>query len=222
MLYPHPRMRHNILLSVLGCAVLGSSISFGDITTGTSVEIVNALTNKTIDDVDVPNTFGLRLTGSVYVPATEKITHEFNVSAAPQWGSKTTSLSYYGGGTSIYGSEKIDMFNVPLLAGYKMHSRISDKLEANIGCRVGYTVIDADDSYSGHVGGTYVSGKEDAGIDGGFTFAVGAGMSYQYAENSYFTFGYEFQDTSVSFDDPETSDTHIGQHVISAGINVRF
>ncbi|MCQ2364380.1 MAG: outer membrane beta-barrel protein [Akkermansia sp.] len=215
-------MRLNILLFALGCAVLGSNISFGAISTGTSVEFVNALTNKTIDEVDVPNTFGVRLSGSVYVPATESVTHEFSMSAAPQWGTKTTSISYYGGGNAIYGSDKIDMFNVPLMAGYKMHYHLSEKLVANIGGRVGYTIIDADDSYSGRVNGTYVSGKEDAGIDGGFTFAVGAGMSYQYAENCYYTFGYEFQDTSISFDDPETSDTHIGQHVISAGINVRF
>lgn len=215
-------MRHNILLSVLGCAVLSSSVSFGDISTGMSVDFINALTNKSIDHVDVPNTFGVRLGGSVYIPATEIIMHEFNVSAAPQWGSKTTSLSYYDYGTSISGSEKIDMFNVPLMVGYKMHFHLSEKLGANISCRVGYTIIDADDTYCGHAGGTYVSGKEDAGIDGGLTFAVGTGMSYQCTENSYFTFGYEFQDTSVSFDDPETSDTHIGQHVISAGINVRF
>lgn len=215
-------MRHNILLSALGCAVLCGSISFGDITTGTSVEFISALTNKTIDDVDVPNTFGVRLGGSVYVSATERVTHEFSLSAAPQWGSKTTSLSYYDGGTSIYGSDKIDMFNVPLMVGYKMHFLLSEKLGVNIGCRAGYTIIDAEDSYRAHVDRVYVSGTEDAGIDGGFTFAVGAGVTYQCAESVYFTFGYEFQDTSVSFDDPEISDTHIGQHVISAGINVRF
>lgn len=215
-------MRHNILLSALGCAVLCSSISFGDTSTGMSVEFINALTNKTIDDVEVPNTFGLRLGGSVYVPATEVVTHEFNVSAAPQWGSKTTSFSYASYGMSVRGSDKIDMFNVPLMVGYKMHYHFAEKLEANLGCRAGYTVIDADDSYSGHVGGIYLSGKEDAGIDGGFTFALGAGVSYQYAENCFFTFGYEYQDTAVSFDDPEISDTHIGQHVISTGINVRF
>lgn len=215
-------MRHNILLSALGCAILGCSVSLGEITTGASLDFITALTNKKIDEVAIPNTVGVRFGGSVYIPAREKVIHEFNVSAAPQWGSKTSSYSYYDGWNSVCGSEKIDMFNVPLMLGYKLHYSLSEKMSAHIGGRVGYTLIDADDTYSGYVNGYYIRGKEDAGIDGGFTFAVGAGISYQFAENRTFSFGYEFQNMEVSFDEPDMEDTHIGQHIISAGMNVRF
>lgn len=221
MLYLGVRMNNYLLCTALGCTLFGCGIAQADITTGVSVEGLTALSGTKFDGVEMPDTFGARLTGSVYIPATEKLTHEFNLSIAPQWGSKTTNLNGYLYGYYVQGGEKIDLFAMPLTAGYRLHFHVTEHSSVHIGARAGYSFVDAEDSFAGSVDGYYGTAGADSGIDGGFTYAAGLGFSHEYAEGQYFTLSYEYQNTKLNSDDM-SGGQHARQHVISAGVGFRF
>lgn len=214
-------MNNYLLYTALGCSLLGCGVARAEVSTGLSVEALTALSDTSFEGIEMPDTFGARLTGSVYIPATEILTHEFNLSVAPQWGTKTSSINEYLYGAYVSGTDKLDLFALPIMAGYRLHFRVSERTDVHIGARAGYSIVDADETFTGSVGGYYGTASADSGIDGGFTYAAGLGFSHEYAEGQYVTFSYEYQNTKLNSDDGDGGQ-HVSQHVISAGMGFRF
>lgn len=158
-----------------------------------SVEGLYGIANKSDD----PDTYGARLSFSLYSDATETFRHQFNLNIAGLWGSETLR--------DEYGSYDMDVFMMPITAGYNINIELCDDVMLYLGGKIGYAFCEVEsDGYS---------------ADGdGLTFSVGGGFKFQCSDSVYAHVGYEFGRTYMGGD----VDYNYGQHTIVVGVGCQF
>lgn len=206
----------NMLLTA--ALVCGGTVQADEFVSGPTVEVIYGITSDSWDDLELPNTTGLRGSYSVFMQSSPKVTHELALSLAPQWGCKTTSAYYEG----VHLSAKLDAFMMPITLGYKPHFSLSEKADLFLSARLGYALVDADIDAVAYSGSSSGRAKMDAGIDGGFVSAIGLGFSFKMGEHSNLIIGYEFQASRLKSDEVDVSDHTFKQHVISCGAVFKF
>lgn len=142
------------------------------------------------DESSEMDTYGVRLRLSLYSDAATDLRHQFSINLAGMWGSE----------------DGVDLFMMPVTAGYDLNMELSDSVMFYISAKAGYCFGDLD------AGG-------DSADASGFTYSVGAGLKFQCSESIYLNVGYEFGRTY--FDTSEVDDIY-GQHIISVGIGCQF
>ena len=156
-----------------------------------------------IGDDDTPDTWGVRGSFNLYSSADSTVRHQFNINV----GYETGDESEYSDG--IY--SKVDMYKIPITAGYDLNIGLTDDIFLTIGGKAGYTMGEIETDW----------GSDD--IDG-FTFRVGGGLKIQCSDAVYLKAGYEF--TRTYFGDSKfggsTQNIILGQHVISVGLGCQF
>lgn len=160
-----------------------------------------------IGDDDTPDTWGVRGSFNLYSSADSTVRHQFNINV----GYETGDESDYTDG--IY--SKVDMYKIPVTAGYDLNLALTDSFMIYVGGKAGYAFGDMDITVENETWSETV---------GGFTFSVGGGLKIQCSDAVYLKAGYEF--TRTYFGDSKfggsTQNIIIGQHVISVGLGCQF
>ncbi len=153
-------------------------------------------------DSDMPDSYGLRGSFSLYSNAESTFRHQFSLNVAPAWGSDDVTLAGYEYDT--------DLFIMPVTLGYNLNIEVLDDTFLYLGGKAGYAWSNVE------VSTPYGSADESAG---GFTFSVGAGIKFQCSDSTYVHAGYEFGRSYLDFDYGEAI---YGAHTISVGIGCQF
>ncbi len=146
---------------------------------------------------ETPDTYGGRLSFSMYSDAASELRHQFSLSVAGLWGSDTYDVYGYG--------IDVDVQMIPVTVGYTANIEITDELLFTVGAKAGYAFATVD------------VGPFSMDADG-FTYSVGAGLKYMCSDAVYLQVGYEYSDTKMGGD----MDYDYGQHIISVGVGCQF
>lgn len=153
-----------------------------------------------------PDSWGPRLSLNLYSNADDTVRHQFNLNIAGMWGSET----YRGAGWS----DKVDVFMMPVTAGYNVNLELGRNVFLYLGAKAGYAWADIESRYKDAEGSH--TAKDTTG---GFTYSFGSGLKYIIADTSYLHVGYEYASTSYDY---AGDDDYHRQHVISVGIGCQF
>jgi opacity protein-like surface antigen len=146
---------------------------------------------------DAPDTYGGRLSFSMYSDAASDVRHQFSLSVAGMWGSETYE---------VYGYEiDSDVQIIPVTVGYTANIELTDELLFTVGAKAGYAFATVD------------FGPYSCDADG-FTYSIGAGLKYMCSDAVYVQVGYEYSETLMGGD----MDYDYGQHIISVGVGCQF
>ena len=130
---------------------------------------------------ETPDTYGGRLSFSMYSDAASDLRHQFTLSVAGLWGSQTCEDGC---------DEDVQM--IPVTVGYTANIEITDELLFTVGAKAGYAFCE------------YNSESAD-----GFTYSVGAGLKYMCSDAVYLQVGYEYSDTKIGVDEKDNYSQHI-------------
>ncbi len=133
--------------------------------------------------------WGVRGSFNLYSSAATTFRHQFNLNIAPQWGS----------------ADSVDVFTMPVTAGYDLNIELADDILFYIGGKAGYAWWHEDAP----------RGDES---EGGFTWSVGAGIKIQCSDDVYVRAGYEFGRTYIG----GNVDDIYGAHTIVVGVGFTF
>ncbi len=154
-----------------------------------------------IGEHDMPDTFGVRGSFSLYNTGEGAVRHQFSINIAAEFGNDQIKTPY--------GSVDQDIWMLPVTAGYDINVGLCDTVFLDIGAKAGWAA------------GCYEATFEDMKYReefNGFTMGVGAGLKFICNERLYFKVGYEFNRTFVH----NALGTNFNQHVITAGIGTQF
>ncbi len=157
------------------------------------------------DDGDMPDTYGVRGSFNLYDSGESTFRHQLDVNIAATWGSE--DIRYPGGF-----EEDMDVFLMPVTAGYNLNIALTDDVLLYLGAKAGYAWSKVE--YSSAFG-------SDSENGGGFTYSVGGGLKFQCSDSVYAHIGYEFGRSYLDFD-VEGGDVIYGAHTISVGFSARF
>lgn len=155
------------------------------------------------DDSDDPDTWGVRGSFNLYSSGENTVRHQFSLNVGYEIGDESDENS------------EVELYKIPLTAGYDINLELTDSVMLYAGGKAGYAFGDIDVTVDN------TSYSESAG---GFTFSVGGGLKVQCSDSVYVKAGYEY--TRTYFGDSniggETTNIILGQHVISLGIGCQF
>lgn len=153
---------------------------------------IDALYSIGAGDSDL-DMWGVRGSFNLYNSGEATFRHQFSLNVDAKWG----ELDGSGPDT--------DVFMLPVTAGYDLNIELADDVMFYIGAKAGYSWVDID-SHHGN------------SSDGGFTWAVGAGIKVQCSDDVYVKAGYEF---GRSYYDGKVNDIY-GAHTFTLGVGVTF
>ncbi len=159
------------------------------------------------DDNDDPDTWGVRGSFNLYSSAENTVRHQFNINLGYETGDDSDTVDGI--------STEVEMYKIPITAGYDINLALTDSVLLYVGGKAGYAFGDVD---------VTIDNESYGESTGGFTFSVGGGLKIQCSDSVYVKAGYEFSRTY--FGDAniggEPVNLIIGQHVISLGIGCQF
>ncbi len=156
-------------------------------------------------DGDAPNACGVRGSFNLYNTGEGSFRHQWSLNVAAQWGSDDVTY------TDGY-KEDIDLFILPVTAGYTLNMELTDKVMLYVGAKAGYAWSNYEVSGEGY---------SDDDSAGGFTYSVGGGLKFQCSDAIYAHVGYEFGRSYLDYD-MDGKDYIYGAHTISLGIGCQF
>lgn len=154
-------------------------------------------------DKNQPDTYGARLSFSLYNNAEGSVRHQFSINAGYECGSDTVNFNDLGRNINV------DLTRIPFTLGYDVNLALSKSVFLDLGAKAGYAL--------GEVEHEHIS--EDLN---GFTFALGAGIKVQCSDSIYVKLGYEFNRTFFHAKDSGSRHYNYGQHGIVFGVGATF
>ncbi|MBQ4593509.1 MAG: porin family protein [Akkermansia sp.] len=149
---------------------------------------IDALYTIGAGDVDL-DMWGVRGSFNLYSSGEATFRHQASLNISPQWGDENEA----------------DFFALPLTIGYDVNIELTDDVLFYMGAQAGYSWWNAKDAW----------GEAN---EGGFIWAVGAGLKFQCSDDVYIRTGYEFGRTYLG---GEIDDIY-GGHTIMVGVGVTF
>ena len=149
---------------------------------------IDALYTIGAGDVDL-DMWGVRGSFNLYSSGEATFRHQASINISPQWGDENEA----------------DFFALPLTVGYDVNIELTDDVLFYMGAQAGYSWWNAEDAW----------GEAN---EGGFIWAVGAGLKFQCSDDVYIRTGYEFGRTYLG---GEIDDIY-GGHTIMVGVGVTF
>lgn len=168
-----------------------------------------------------PDTYGARLSLSLYNTAASSVRHQFSINAGYEIGDHDVRLLFHEEPTKI----GIDLTRIPLTLGYDLNLGITDSIFIDLGAKAGYAWGNVESKVK--EAGSY-DGASVKDTLGGFTFSLGAGVKVQCSDSVYVKLGYEFSRTfygKISSPDMNSGmgkSLNYGQHSIVVGVGCLF
>jgi len=157
-------------------------------------------------DDDMPDTYGVRGSFSLYNSGANSIRHQFSINLGFETGDDTVKI--------LEQDVDVDINKIPLTLGYDINIELFNKTFLYLGGKAGYAWADVD---------VTAGGVRFSDTTGGFTFSVGGGLKVQCSDAIYVKVGYEFGRTYLDLEDKGISrDVNFGQHTISVGVGCQF
>lgn len=168
-----------------------------------------------------PDTYGARLSLSLYNNAASSVRHQFSINAGYEVGDHDVSIPFNEVPTRV----GIDLTRTPLTLGYDLNLGLTDSIFIDLGAKAGYAWGSVESKVK-EEGSFLGEGAKDT--LGGFTFSLGAGIKVQCSETIYVKLGYEFSRTfygkisSPMINSGDGVSLNYGQHSIVFGVGCTF
>ncbi len=174
-----------------------------------------------------PDTCGLRGSFNLYDSGTGSFRHQFDINIGAAWGHDGVRLSGYLPTTATalahhrYHTD-LDLFLLPLTAGYNLNIELWENILLYLGGKVGYAWSHGKLEITGQTPQGCNFACSHSQSRGGFTFSVGAGIKVQCSDVIYVHAGYEFGRSYLDYRLEESRNITYGSHTIYLGIGRRF